>query len=134
MIDILLPRTFFITFSLHPTSSCPSNLMDPETILPVGASICMMEYAVTDLPEPDSPTIPSTFPRSRLKETPLTALTSPASVKNDVCRSFTSRSCIGCLFLSQPFNFGSKASLRPSPSRFKDNTISDITTAGITRR
>jgi len=42
---------------------------------------CNIEYDVTDFPEPDSPTIPKVFPGSKLKEIPLTARTSPASVK-----------------------------------------------------
>ena len=68
--------------------------MEPDTILPVPARICMTEYAVTDLPEPDSPTMPRTFPLSRLKDIPFTARTTPASVKNEVCRSLTSKRAI----------------------------------------
>jgi len=37
----------------------------------------MTESAVTDLPQPDSPTMPSVFPRSTPKLTPSTARTSP---------------------------------------------------------
>ena len=81
---------FFMTLSLAPTSSVPLYFMEPETIFPVGARMFIIEYAVTDLPEPDSPTIPKTFPLSRKNETPLTAFTSPASVKNEVFKSFTS--------------------------------------------
>ena len=54
----------------------------------------MMEYAVTLLPLPLSPTMPSTFPFSRKKETPSTALTSPASVKKEVLRLLTSSSAM----------------------------------------
>ena len=43
MMEILLPRIFFMTFSSAPTSSCPSYLMEPETIFPVEARICMIE-------------------------------------------------------------------------------------------
>ena len=44
----------------------------------------MIEYAVTDFPEPDSPTMPRISPGFRSKLTPFTACTSPLSVKNDV--------------------------------------------------
>ena len=40
----------------------------------------MIESEVTDLPQPDSPTIPSTDPSSTSKETPSTACTSPSRV------------------------------------------------------
>src|SRR3954470_16769926 len=51
-----------------------------------------MVIAVTLLPEPDSPTIPSTSPRSSVKLTPSTACTVPSSVANRTFRSLTSRS------------------------------------------
>jgi hypothetical protein len=44
----------------------------------------MMESAVTDLPEPDSPTIATTSPRFTLKLTPSTARTVPRDVANSV--------------------------------------------------
>ena len=43
MMEILLPRIVRMTFSPAPTSSWPSNLMLPETILPALARICMIE-------------------------------------------------------------------------------------------
>src|SRR5207247_4524656 len=46
--------------------------------------------AVTLLPDPDSPTIPSTWPRSSSKLTPSTARTIPSSVANWTFRSLTS--------------------------------------------
>ena len=91
---ILFPRMSFMTLSPDPTSSCPSSFIDPLTILPVVANICIIEYAVTDFPDPDSPTMPSTLPLSRLNDMPFTARTSPASVKKDVCRSHTSNNAI----------------------------------------
>src|SRR6266536_1323462 len=54
----------------------------------------MIENAVTDLPHPDSPTIPSVVPRSTLKVTPSTACTSPSRVLKYVRRSLTSSSAI----------------------------------------
>ncbi len=55
----------------------------------------MIESAVTDLPQPDSPTIPSVRPFSTWKETPSTAWTTPSRVKKCVLRSLTSRSATG---------------------------------------
>ena len=40
----------------------------------------LIESEVTDLPEPDSPTIPKTSPLNISNETPSTALAVPASV------------------------------------------------------
>jgi hypothetical protein len=50
----------------------------------------MIESAVTDLPQPDSPTIPSVWPFSTAKLTPSTARTTPCLVKKCVLRSLTS--------------------------------------------
>src|SRR5690242_14035401 len=67
--------------------------MEPETIRAGGVgNRRMIERAVTDLPQPDSPTIPSVFPFSTEKSTPSTARTTPARVKKCVRRSFTSSS------------------------------------------
>ena len=49
----------------------------------------MIDFAVTLLPEPDSPTMPSVSPGRSVKLTPSTARTTPASVKNQVCRFST---------------------------------------------
>src|SRR3984957_17602776 len=46
---------------------------------------------VTDLPEPDSPTMATVSPRLTEKETPLTARTRPSSVANETSRSSISR-------------------------------------------
>src|SRR5689334_8519255 len=48
--------------------------------------------AVTDLPEPDSPTIPSVSPLLMNRSTPSTARTTPSSVKKCVLSPLTSRS------------------------------------------
>src|SRR6266536_2914279 len=50
------------------------------------------ERRVTLLPEPDSPRMVKTLPCSRVKEMPLTALTTPSRVMNSTCRSLTSTS------------------------------------------
>ena len=52
----------------------------------------MIESDVTDLPEPDSPTMPSVEPGSTANDSPLTAATTPSSVLNVVLRSLTSSS------------------------------------------
>src|SRR5690349_2328716 len=49
------------------------------------------DIIVTLLPEPDSPTIPSTSPWPSVNETPSTARTIPSSVLKDTLRSRTSR-------------------------------------------
>ena len=55
---------------LEPTFS-PSNRMSPWS----GLMICITRRAVVDLPQPDSPTMPSVSPFITSKSTPSTALT-----------------------------------------------------------
>src|SRR2546430_3928200 len=66
----------------------------PPMILP-GRCSRMMLSAVTDLPHPDSPTMPCVSPGSSSKLTPSTALTMPSFVVKTVRRSWTSRR--GCV-------------------------------------
>ena len=85
------PRTSSSWRSLSFVRSLPSNMTEPSTILAGGLGIRpMIESAVTDLPQPDSPTIPSVLPFSTWKETPSTAWTTPSRVKKWVLRSLTS--------------------------------------------
>src|SRR5215469_750812 len=49
----------------------------------------------TVLPEPDSPTIPSTSPEATVKERPSTAVTVPSRVRKRTVRSRTSRNGSG---------------------------------------
>ena len=51
----------------------------------------MIDRFVTDLPEPDSPTMPSVSPRARSKDTPSTALTTRSSSSKYVRRLRTDR-------------------------------------------
>ena len=44
----------------------------------------MIERESTDLPEPDSPTMPIVLPRSSVSDTPSTARTSPRGVLKNV--------------------------------------------------
>ena len=61
-------------------SSPPYHQIDPPTIRPCCSGISRrIEYAVTDFPEPDSPTTPSAWPRRISRSTPSTALTMPVS-------------------------------------------------------
>jgi hypothetical protein len=55
----------------------------------------MIEYPVTDLPEPDSPTRPSASPRATLKLTSSTALTTPALVMKWVRRPLDAQHRVG---------------------------------------
>ena len=71
-----LPRIAKSCASLAPTISTPSSTTDPDGWLAWGGRSCGIESAVTDLPEPDSPTRASASPRSMWKSTPCTA-TSP---------------------------------------------------------
>src|SRR5688572_6387577 len=71
--------------------SVPSKTMRPPTMRPGGSTRPRIEKPVTVLPQPDSPTRPSTSPGRTLKLTPSTARTTPARVKKWVLRSSTSR-------------------------------------------
>jgi hypothetical protein len=86
-----------------------------------------MESAVTDFPEPDSPTIPSVAPRSSEKLTPSTAWTTPSRVKKCVLRSVISRSASYVSFVR-----GSRASRMPSEMKYEHMTISVIASDGTT--
>src|SRR5579883_664476 len=55
----------------------------------------MIESALTDFPEPDSPTMPSVDPASSEYESPFTAVTRPSSVRKVVWRFLTSSSGTG---------------------------------------
>ena len=102
-------------------------MTEPETIFAGGFGIRpMIESAVTDLPQPDSPTIPSVLPFSSEQLTPSTARTVPSRVKKCVRRSLTSRSAI--VYVSRVL--GSSASRRPSAMKFAQRTSVAIATDG----
>jgi hypothetical protein len=96
------PRISRICSSSRSSSERPSNMMRPFGILAVRrGSSRMIESAVTDLPEPDSPTMATTSPRFTVKLTPSTARTMPRVVVNWVWRSSTANSgaaASGCVF------------------------------------
>ena len=59
----------------------------------------MSESDVTDLPQPDSPTTPTTWPCGTSKLTPSTERTVPESVKKYVWRSSNSTALFGSLMV-----------------------------------
>src|SRR6266850_1359484 len=68
-------------------------MISPCTMRPGGCGISRITLsAVTDLPEPDSPTMPSVSPLLMYRSTPSTARTTPSSVKKCVLSPLTSRS------------------------------------------
>src|SRR5262245_1585312 len=75
--------------------STPSNSTWPPAMRPGGCGTSpMIESALTLLPQPDSPTMPSVRPASSSKLTPSTARNSPASVAKCVLSSLTSSNFI----------------------------------------
>src|SRR5438132_13928587 len=69
-------------------SSWPRNCTEPVTRAVLG-SRPRIASEVTDLPQPDSPTIASTSPGRTSKDTPSTARTAPSGVENSTLRSRT---------------------------------------------
>src|SRR5438105_6585096 len=68
----------------------PENTTEPSAILPARSRMRITAYDVTDLPEPDSPTMPSVSPFPTLMLTCCTAFTMPRRVVNSTVRSLTS--------------------------------------------
>src|SRR4030095_15611915 len=64
----------------------------PSTMRPGGSTIRRMDWAVTLLPQPLSPTMPSVFPGATSNDAPSTALVVPSSWKKLVRRFLTDRS------------------------------------------
>src|SRR6516225_10185479 len=74
------------------------NMILPPAMRPGGLAMSRMRARpVTDLPDPDSPTMTRVSPLAMLKERPSTAVRTPASVANSTFRSSTVRS--GCVWL-----------------------------------
>ena len=87
--------------------SSPSRMTCPPTMWPGGEGITrIIDSAVTDLPQPDSPTIPSVSPRLSEKLTPSTAFVVPHRVTKCVVRSRTSRTVSSvALFPTSPSGY-----------------------------
>src|SRR5574341_1295510 len=80
IIESLSPRRSRSRRGAAFSRSSPSKTISPPATRPGGCGTRpMIESAVTLLPQPDSPTMPSVRPRSRLRSTPSTARTSPRS-------------------------------------------------------
>src|SRR4051794_15120002 len=77
--------------SLSLRRSTPSSMISPLTTALVLRCRPRIAELDTDLPEPDSPTIPSVLPFSRSKESPSVALTTPSGVGKWTLRSLTER-------------------------------------------
>src|SRR5688572_17104254 len=99
--------------------SSPSSSTSPPAMRPGGCGTRpMMESAVTLLPQPDSPTMPSVRPRCRLKSTPSTARTSPRSVAKCVRSPRTSSSGVRSMGGDLPLElFPVEQTPRPRPAR-----------------
>src|SRR3954466_13471843 len=86
-----LPRMARISRSESCSRSLPWKRIEPA-ILPGGSAISRIsDIEVTDLPQPDSPTMASVSPALTWKETPSTARLTPSGVRKWVCRFSTSR-------------------------------------------
>src|SRR5436190_13124761 len=92
IMEISRPRRSRISPSLAALTSMPENITEPSAILPARSRIRITAYDVTDLPEPDSPTMPSVSPLPTRMSTCCTALTMPRRVVNSTVRSLTSSS------------------------------------------
>src|SRR5215216_2199787 len=91
---ISLPRMSRIARSESFSRSVPPKRMEPA-ILPGGSGTSRrMEFAVTDFPQPLSPTSASVSPSSTWKDTPSTARLTPSGVRKCVCRFSTSSKAI----------------------------------------
>src|SRR5262245_29260037 len=64
---------------------------------PARSRMRITAYEVTDLPEPDSPTMPTVSPLAIVRSTCCTAVTMPRRVVNSTVRSRTSRSGIAVI-------------------------------------
>src|SRR5215469_6305288 len=77
------------------TMSCPRKVTRPATISPGGESSWAIPNSIVDLPQPDSPTMPTNSPACTEKLTSSTARTSAVSVRYSIVRPSTSSSAPG---------------------------------------
>ena len=82
---------------------------------------------MTDLPQPDSPTMPSVSPASMWNDTPSTARTTPSGVREMRLQILDLEQRHRQIRLASR---GSSASRSPSPSRFTDSTVMHRKIAG----
>src|ERR1019366_573867 len=88
------PRTDCISVSESPRISRPSKRTLPEMETFASRTSPSIEYMATLLPDPDSPTMPSTSLAPTSKESPSTARTTPSRVANETERSRTLRTAL----------------------------------------
>ncbi len=101
--------------------------MLPPAMRPGGSISPMIEKPVTDLPDPDSPTSPSTSPRARSNDTSATAGSTPSRVANSVRRLRTWSS--GARHLA---SLGFSTSRSWSPTRLIARIVSSSAMPGYT--
>src|ERR1700745_3116822 len=94
-----LPRMSRMARSDSFNKSTPWKRIEPA-MRPGGSGIKRrIELAVTDLPQPLSPTIARVSPSSTWNETPSTARFTPSGVRKCVCRFSTSSRATGSVLL-----------------------------------
>ena len=113
IIEISRPRRSRISFSLAALTSMPENITEPSAILPARSRIRITAYDVTDLPEPDSPTMPSVSPLPTEILTCCTAFTMPRRVVNSTVRSSAST-------VYSPRSYGERVGVRGLCQRIQD--------------
>src|SRR5262245_43303050 len=87
-----LARSTTWSLAILPLVAVRRKWISPSTMRPGRSTSLRIERAVTLLPQPLSPTIPSVFPGYKSKLTPSTAFTVPSSWAKYVFRSRTDRS------------------------------------------
>src|SRR6186713_575040 len=95
IIDISRPRRSRIWSSSAARTSTPENITQPSAMRPARSRMRITANEVTDLPEPDSPTIASVSPLATSMLMFCTALTMPRRVENSTVRSLMSSSGTG---------------------------------------
>src|SRR5580700_3457693 len=98
---ISLPRMLRISWSFSSNSSRPPKRIEPASLAGGSGIRRRTDIAVTDLPQPLSPTTASVSPSFTCNETPLTARLTPSDVRNCTCRFSISSSAIGLKILGQ---------------------------------
>ena len=91
IIEIAAPWMRRSCFEEAEVMSSPAKRMRPWLTRPEASSRRVTANAVTDFPEPLSPTTPSVSPAATEKDTPRTASTSPRRVEKVTCRSSMAR-------------------------------------------
>ncbi len=118
------PRIWQSSLSGRARRSRPSSRMRPAARMPPG-SRPMMASASRDLPDPDSPTMPSVPPSSRRKL--ISAINGEGRLAFEMHRD-----PLQLQAHRRPSRRGSKRSRKPSPRRLKPSTARAIATPGAT--